>query len=242
MEVLACPHCERLFQVKPAVLGKKIRCRGCRGIFHVPHDTTNVPLGGPAAESHRDDAVPTSAIPCIIDGLDARICPNCGRTFRMKTSFAGKTIRCRGCQLPFLVAATDLAGMEPASARQSTPDTLRPHPAADVAPASSSRDSLLPTPSPPQVAPQLLSPTVFEDIGDMVADLLPGEQVTSVVRPRNVLRLSPPPSNPVVTMIALVFGGVCALPVTAWILVTFFPEKYREIVAGMPHVIRNWLP
>jgi len=63
-----------------------------------------------------------------------------------------------------------------------------------------------------------------------------------VVRPRKVPSLSPPPTSPIATMIALVFGGFCALPATAWILATFFPDRYREIVAGVPGFIRGWLP
>ena len=46
-DVLECPHCERQFLVTPAVLGKKIRCRGCRMPFRIP-------AGIPAAEDIGD--------------------------------------------------------------------------------------------------------------------------------------------------------------------------------------------
>jgi hypothetical protein len=73
-------------------------------------------------------------------------------------------------------------------------------------------------------------------------DTLLGEQVPSVVRPRNVRRSSASQSNPVVAIIAVVFGGVCALPATAWILAMFFPDRYREILTSLPDSIKSWLP
>jgi hypothetical protein len=65
-----------------------IRCRGCENPFRVPSDT------------------PPMAIALEIDGIDARSCPQCGRTFAMKAAFADKTIRCRGCRVSFRVAST----------------------------------------------------------------------------------------------------------------------------------------
>jgi uncharacterized protein YbaR (Trm112 family) len=221
LEVLACPHCDRLFQVTPEVLGKKIRCRGCRGVFHVPKDTTSVPLGPLEAMAALDDLLTPLAIPCVIDGHDARSCPECGRTFRMKESFAGKTIRCRGCRVTFRVRATA------ASPSEQVRPSPQPVPAAPVI-----------GPPPPPDPP----PTIFDDIGDVLDDLLPGEKVPPVVRPRNVPQLPPPASNTIATMIAVGFGGFCALPATAWILARFFPDRYREIVASLPDSIRGWLP
>jgi uncharacterized protein YbaR (Trm112 family) len=228
LEVLACPHCDRLFQVTPAALGKKIRCRGCRGIFHVPRDTTSVPLGPQESVSSPDESLPPLAIPCVIDGHDARSCPECGRTFRMKESFAGKTIRCRGCKVTFRVRATAAS-----PAQQVRPEaTLVEAHGSSAPPAPPQPDPAAPVmrPPPPPAPPP---PTIFEDIGDVLDDPLPGEQVASVVRPRNVPRLSAPPVNPAILFAAVVLGGFCALPATAWILATFFPDRYREIVAGV---------
>ena len=96
MNVYSCPHCERTFHASPDVLGKTIRCRGCRNPFCLPNDA------------------PPLAIACEIDGVDARSCPECGRTFAMKADFADKTIRCRGCRSSFRVAATERPALEPA--------------------------------------------------------------------------------------------------------------------------------
>lgn len=38
MRPLGCPHCGRGFWPHPRVLGRGIRCRGCRGLFRVPLD------------------------------------------------------------------------------------------------------------------------------------------------------------------------------------------------------------
>lgn len=236
MEVLACPHCDRLFQVTPVALGKKIRCRGCRGIFHVPHDTTSVPLGpiGPQESlSGLDESLPPLAIPCVIDGQDARSCPQCGRTFWMKESFAGKTIRCRGCKVTFRVRAT-----EPAIAERAQPKAT---PIQSNGAAAPPRPLQPPSPSvapPPQ---PVLPPTIFEDMGDLLDDLLPGEQVPSVVRPRRIPTLSAPPSNPAVTMIAIVFGGFCALPVTLIILRFVSKKSFDDVASVLPDFLVGWL-
>lgn len=152
-EILACPHCDRMFRAEPAALGKKIRCRGCRQVFQVPKDTSGVPL------SVREESVstPPFAAICLIDGQDARRCPECGRTFLMKPSFAGKRIRCRGCKMPFRVAHSKEAS-EAAAA--------------------------MPEESAPAVAP----PRIFDDIGDVLDEVCPGENIASVVRPRTALR------------------------------------------------------
>lgn len=102
-EVLACPHCSRLFRVTPDVLGKNIRCRGCRQVFHVPRDTGSVPLGPPATGHEHGSEGRAVALVCVVNGKEARRCPACERTFGMKPAFVGKTIRCRGCKTPFLV-------------------------------------------------------------------------------------------------------------------------------------------
>jgi uncharacterized protein YbaR (Trm112 family) len=213
LEVLACPHCDRLFQVTPAALGKKIRCRGCRGIFHVPKDTASVPLGPQESVSSPDESLPPLGIPCVIDGHDARSCPQCGRTFRMKESFAGKTIRCRGCKVTFRVRATAAS-----AAQQVRPEATLVEANGSAVPAAPSRPApaapVMRPPPPPAPPP----PTIFEDIGDVLDDLLPGEKVPSVVRPRNVRRLSPSPKSPVTIMVETILGGVVGIAVTLAIL------------------------
>lgn len=106
-EVLACPHCSRLFRTTPDALGKKIRCRGCRQVFHVPRDTESVPLGPPEVSIEHDSSGPPVARVCVVNDKEARRCPACERAFVMKPAFVGKTIRCRGCKSPFLVLSRE---------------------------------------------------------------------------------------------------------------------------------------
>jgi serine/threonine protein kinase len=106
-EVLACPHCNRLFRTTPEVLGKRIRCRGCRQVFHVPSDTSSVPLGPSATSTENESAGLPVAVACVVNGKEARRCPVCERRFVMKPALAGTTIRCRGCKSPFRVLALD---------------------------------------------------------------------------------------------------------------------------------------
>jgi len=186
-EILACPHCDRLFRLTPTVLGKKIRCRGCQQVFHVPRDTSQVPLkpdmAGP--ENAALSVLPPIAIAFMQDGRDVRACPACARVFAMKPGFVGKTIRCRLCKASFRILE---AGASPG----------RQEPPCDVASAAQAESSSPPAaapdrkPVPPAVPPlrpapaHTLPPTIFEDIGDLLEDLLPGETVMSVVRPREI--------------------------------------------------------
>jgi hypothetical protein len=235
VEVLACPHCDRLFQVALAALGKKIRCRGCRGIFHVPHDTTRVPLGPLPADPGLDEPLPPLAIPCVIDGHDARSCPECGRTFRMKTTFAGKTIRCRGCKATFRVSATA------ATIPETTQPDAKPVQTTHTAGPAPLRPQRMPPPPTPAARPPSPPPTISEDMGDLLEDIQPGEHVPSVVRPRTVSTLSTPQSNPVATLAAVVAGGICALPATLIILRFVSKKRFEDVASVLPEFFVDWL-
>jgi uncharacterized protein YbaR (Trm112 family) len=232
LEVLACPHCDRLFQVTPAALGKKIRCRGCREIFHVPQDTTSVPDSQLDSAAAQDASLPPVAIPCVLKGHDARSCPECGRTFRMKEAFAGKSIRCRGCKVTFRVLATPEAAHGAESVATSREQSLDGHTVQPVIAPLQQKEATL-TAEPP--------PTIFEDIGDVLGDFRPGEKVKSVVRPRNVPRIKRVEPNPVATFAAIIFGGVCAVPVAGILLRIIDADKYRQIVRSLPPFLRDWL-
>jgi len=219
VEVLACPHCNRLFQASSAVLGKTIRCRACRGIFHIPQDTSSVPLSDAGAALAPDESFPPLANPCVIDGHDARSCPQCGRTFRMKSAFAGKTIRCRGCKAPFRVGPTE--------------------PSTDPRPASAQPERLSPPPIPSIPAPPA---TIYEDVGDSIDVVPPGPLPQSVVRPRNMPSLSPHKESAVPQLIAVVFGGMCALPLTQLLLWFVFQKDPLGVASLLPAALRALLP
>jgi len=186
-EVLACPHCDRLFPLTPAVLGKKIRCRGCQQVFHVPRDTSQVPLKADMAgpENAALSVLPPIAIAFMQDGRDVRACPACARVFAMKPGFVGKTIRCRLCKSSFRVLETwaSPGRQEPPCDVASAAEAESPPPSAAV-PGRKPVPPAVP-PLPPAPA-HTLQPTIFEDIGDLLDDLLPGEAVMSVVRPRDI--------------------------------------------------------
>lgn len=156
-EILACPHCERMFQASSSVLGKKIRCRGCRQIFHVPKDTTNVPLARSSRDATEGDNALPPATAAVVDGKDARRCPACRRAFTMQPKYAGTRIRCRGCKAMFRVPASE-GPVEGIASGQESPVLSAP------------------------------CSTVSKDIGDVLDDWIPEENVVSVVRPRVVAR------------------------------------------------------
>lgn len=244
VEILACPHCERLFTVTPAVLGKKIRCRGCRSVFYVPRDTASVPLGSAvwADQDGFGDAPPPFAVAGVKNGRDVRSCPACGRTFAMKPSLAGKTIRCRGCKSPFRVTATVDGNSDAGLAQpQAQSSASFEHVHACVQPPP-------PPPRLPQsiaepvaaAVPAISEPTVFEDVGDVLAGPLPGERVASVVRPRNASALAKNENEAIATLIALVFGAACALPVVQLILWWFLDQDPLSVGKALPDSL-EWI-
>lgn len=205
MDVLACPHCLRMFHARPAIMGKRIRCRGCRETFQLPADTASaefIPEGSPTSG---EAAVPL-AIAETIDGLDTRRCPACGRGFAMRAGLAGKTIRCRGCRSHFRVAAPAARGpaFEPGGWRSSGAE---PPPRFQAPPAPAGRSPAM-TPS--------ARPTIFEDSGDVLEEVAGERPVRQAMRPRTLR----PPSfiERAAPVLAVVLGGLTAVPVAAWII------------------------
>lgn len=230
MEILACPHCLRLFHATPAALGKKIRCRGCRQIFHVPRDTSSVPLGAAVHAAANGDE-PRVAIACVKNGRDTRRCPQCAREFLMKPAFVGKTIRCRRCKAPFQVAATErtIENQPPACVESAV--------AAPVQAPSPLQHNRQPTQSPETSAiPPHPSSTGFEDMGDVLEDLLPGESVASVVRPSNFPHLHQPAVNPLAHPIAVILCLACG------ILAVLIVPRYWERDVPKPHEPPPFVP
>lgn len=181
MDVLACPHCDRMFHATPAILGKAIRCRQCRQTFRVPADPATAALG-PEPEVPQPEIL--VAVECVVHGVDARRCPVCSRTFSMQPRFVGTRIRCRGCREPFIVlASTRPAPSPPAAVPRPAviPTAARPAPAAGP--------SLPPPPPPrsaepdPEVADDAL-PVIHEDGGDVLAVEPVGQPLVVAVRPR----------------------------------------------------------
>lgn len=196
MEILACPHCTRLFRVANEVLGKTIRCRGCRQAFHVPADRAGI---GPGSKKNSEGCDDSDSLPvayqCVIGDRDARQCPECSRSFLMKPAFVGKTIRCRGCKASFRVAATE--------------DTLP-------------------------------SPMVSDDVGEVMPNPPADERVLHAVRPCYAQSVQRHSSSPMAGLVAVVLGGLCALPMTQLILWWGFAKDPMKLAGSIPHALQ-WL-
>lgn len=227
MDALSCPHCDRVFRGQAAILGKTIRCRGCRGVFRVPRDPLTVPQARPGfADGTGAAANQPMAIADVVAGKAVRSCPACGRTFTMQPKFARRSIRCRGCRTPFHVPAET----EPARSGL-------------VASAVGDRAGAAPGNRPPQPGSMTRRPPPLptadagsDDAGDIVDDPPPGETVPSVVRPA----VSGAATHGVVELIAVIVGGVCAFPVTQLILWWGFHKDPLQIAERLPPDLR-WI-
>jgi hypothetical protein len=88
--------------------------------------------------------------------------------------------------------------------------------------------------------PPALTPGSFEDIGDILDELRPGEKITSVVRPRNAAALAGGNANQLAALIAVVSGGLCALPITQLILWWIVGKDPLRVAASLPGILQ-WL-
>jgi len=234
-DVLECPHCKRQFLVTPAVLGKKIRCRGCRLPFRIP---AGIPAAPPAQRF-----VPRlpKATRVIVDGMDVRRCPVCGRAFSMQAAFEGKTIRCRSCRNMFLVEATD--GVPPTSGRgepsgPATASAEPPHsfamPRAPVSP-----HALVPVSDPAADEPE--DTRAAEDIGDVLEDADSNEQYPVATVSRSYRKAAGTDAGGVLAgLAAVVLGGLTALPTTLLILWWVFGKDPLHIAPMLPEHVK-WL-
>lgn len=186
MEVLACPHCNRMFHATPLLLGKAIRCRECRQTFRVPADPSTAELG-PEAESPQPEIL--VAVECIVQGVDGRRCPACSHTFAMQARFVGKRIRCRGCRVPFVVLASTHAS-QPRKDIEAPPGVnalARDRLSTDSVSVPSVQD---PASDSEQEVNDESQPIIHEDGGDLLPVEPAGEPLVVAVRPRACWRAS----------------------------------------------------
>ena len=153
----------------------------------------------------------------------------------MKTTFAGKTIRCRGCKAIFRVSAAEASLSEAPQ-----PETAL-GPSREATTPARPKPDYVPPPSAPVATQPSPPPTIFEDMGDVLEDVLPGENVPSVVRPRNVKQPSAFASNPLATLATVVAGGICALPVTLIILRFITKKRFEDVASVLPGFLVDWL-
>lgn len=219
MSVMACPHCDRMFLARPDIVGRKIRCRGCRNAFRIPDADEPAAPAQPLAGGHWP--APPIALERVIDGRDVRSCPTCGHTFGMQSEYEGKSIRCRSCRSTFRVAT--LAKRQPQAggdSRQQPGDSPQPRP---WSPPPAPRPSASPGPR----------PTVFEDIGDFVDELAAGEPCPPAEN-RPHVAAPRPASESVAQVIAVVLGGLTALPITQLLLWWVFLQDPLRLAPALP--------
>jgi DNA-directed RNA polymerase subunit RPC12/RpoP len=237
-DVLACPHCERQFLVTPAVLGKKIRCRGCRLPFRIPAGT---PAARPAQRF-----VPRlpKATRAVVDGMDVRRCPVCGRAFAMQQSLGGKTIRCRACRNMFLVEAVEATDVVPPSSGRGEPSvpttgSVEPPHSFAMPRAPSPPRSTAPVTEPAADEPE--DPRAAEDIGDVLEDADSNEQCPVATVSRSYRRSAGTDAGGALAGLAsVVLGGLTALPATLLILWWVFGKDPLHIAPMLPEAVR-WL-
>lgn len=225
MSVMACPHCERMFLTRPDVVGRTIRCRGCRNVFRIPDADEAAAPARPLAGERWPPA--PAALERVIDGRDVRSCPTCGHTFAMQPEYEGKSIRCRSCRSTFWVATT--AGRRPLAGgdnRQQPVEQRQP-----------GHWSAPPPPRPrPSSGPR---PVIFEDIGDIVEKLAPGEPCP-LAEARTHVAVPRAAREAAAQVVAVVLGGLTALPLTQLILWWAFHQDPLHLAPALP-VSWRWL-
>jgi uncharacterized protein YbaR (Trm112 family) len=234
-DVMACPHCAREFLVTPAVLGKKIRCRGCRLPFRIP---AGIPAAPPA---QRFGPRLPKATRAIVDGMDVRRCPVCGRAFAMQQSLGGKTIRCRACRNMFLVEAMDVVPPSDGRSEPSVPATGSAEPPHSFA--------MPPPPAPPHSTVRATQaavdepgdPPAAEDIGDLLEDADAEEQCPAAMPVQSYRTVAKSDAGGALAgVIAVVLGGLTALPATLLILWWVLGKDPLHIAPMLPEAVR-WL-
>jgi hypothetical protein len=193
----------------------------------VPRDTSTVPIATiPAARSGDSETLPL-ALACSVNGRDCRSCPTCGRVFEMHANLAGKAIRCRGCESSFRIGSSEPVGLAKTPAVH-----------ASASPCSSPA-AAAPVPSVMTQREDSASNATDDDIGDVLAAPQGDECVPSVVRPRRVAARSRS-GGVLATLVSVVLGGVCALPISQLILWWGVRQDPLNTVKMLPPALR-WI-
>ena len=193
----------------------------------MPRDTSTVPIATiPAARSGEPEALPL-ALACSVKGRDCRSCPTCGRVFEMRDNLSGKAIRCRGCESSFRIGSSEPGG----SAK--TPVVH------DTASPCSSPAAAASVPSVMTQREDYASNATDDDIGDVLASRQGDEHVPSVVRPRRVGARSRSGGG-LATVLSILLGGVCALPISQLILWWGLRQDPLNTVKILPPALR-WI-
>lgn len=148
----------------------------------------------------------------------------------MKLAFVGKVIRCRRCKSPFRVMAVQSPAAIPEAAITATPT-----PWSRLRTAATwqelVRRATHPHPDENQAS------TIFEDIGDVLDELVPVDRVASVVRPKKVGVDANQRYESLAFLVAIGLGAACSLPIALFILWYGFDTNPIRIGQALP----DWL-
>jgi chromosome segregation ATPase len=103
-----CPHCSAGLRIRRAYLGQQVCCKQCDQVF--------VALEGPDEGGGVPGATP--ALPLPLDQAERIVvtCPNCTAALSVRRACLGWQVRCKLCDVPFVVA--DLSGPRPSGLEQ----------------------------------------------------------------------------------------------------------------------------
>ncbi len=250
METLSCPHCSRLFFASPAILGKRIRCRGCRNIFGVPRQSASESRpessrSGAGIHQRLGGSLPV-AIESLVNGIDVRSCPSCGHAFAMKARLAGATIRCRSCRCVYTVsranagdgqrvsAAAVAAGKKAAGHEGSLAEADWPH---APLPAGRTLDGA----AQGEKAARNAAAIADGDAGDVVPDTEGGADVPVAFESSPGL-VYDRGQSPLGSIIAIVLGGVMAMPLAQLILWWGLGRDPLKIAKKVPAALQWSVP
>lgn len=142
----------------------------------------------------------------------------------MRQEFEGKTIRCRVCRSIFVVAAGPASPAQSASMPRAS-EVPPAHPEAPLRrPAGPDDSSDKPigrhdTGSPHSAGGNPLEqPAIFDDVGDILDRIAAGEQYPAALPTPSRSAVSVEGEHPLTQFIAIVAGGVIALPIAQLIL------------------------
>ena len=97
--IAVCPNCQISLRIKYAWSGRHVRCKHCNHKFQA------LAPDFPPAPSHDESAaVDVLMVNSISSEVDRMVvCPSCSASLRVRSTYAGRYVRCGHCEEKFLV-------------------------------------------------------------------------------------------------------------------------------------------
>lgn len=96
---IQCPHCQTNYQLSSALAGRKVLCQFCKEKFRLPDAASQ----SDAIKRISEDLAESSG---KMTRIETR-CPRCLADYKLKSSYAGKSVRCRDCKTIFDVPTAE---------------------------------------------------------------------------------------------------------------------------------------